>query len=118
MSAGNIKRDKLKLVKKQKESGDVPEEINEQEVRERESHHCIVVAVAIVCVRLVYSVYGVCVCMCVCMCVSYFASYSSLSHTLVIFHLPHFIPLSPSLSSSDHFSLPPPTVPPPPPPPN
>ena len=32
MSAGNIKRDKLKLIKKQKDSGDVPEEINEQEV--------------------------------------------------------------------------------------
>lgn len=32
VSAGNIKRDKLKLIKKQKDSGDVPEEINEQEV--------------------------------------------------------------------------------------
>ena len=32
VSAGNIKRDKLKLIKQQKDSGDVPEEINEQEV--------------------------------------------------------------------------------------
>ena len=32
VSAGNIKRDKLKLIKNQKDSGDVPEEINEQEV--------------------------------------------------------------------------------------
>ena len=32
MSAGNVKRDKLKLVNQQRESGDVPEEINEQEV--------------------------------------------------------------------------------------
>ena len=32
MSAGNIKRDKLKLIKRQKDEGNVPEEINEQEV--------------------------------------------------------------------------------------
>lgn len=32
VSAGNIKRDKLKLFKQQKESGGVPDEINEQEV--------------------------------------------------------------------------------------
>ena len=32
VSAGNIKRDKLKLTKRQKDDGDVPEEINEQEV--------------------------------------------------------------------------------------
>ena len=32
VSAGNIKRDKLKLIKQQKDSGDVPEEIDEQEV--------------------------------------------------------------------------------------
>ena len=32
VSAGNIKRDRLKLIKQQKDSGDVPEEINEQEV--------------------------------------------------------------------------------------
>ena len=71
MSAGNIKRDKLKLVKKQKESGDVPEEINEQEVRERENHHCIVVAVAIVCVRFV----------CVHVCIIFCQLQLSLAHT-------------------------------------
>ena len=32
VSAGNIKRDRLKLIKQQKDSGDVPEEIDEQEV--------------------------------------------------------------------------------------
>ena len=32
MSAGNIKRETLKAIKRQKESGDVAEEINEQEV--------------------------------------------------------------------------------------
>ena len=32
MSAGNIKRETRKAIKRQKESGDVAEEINEQEV--------------------------------------------------------------------------------------
>ena len=57
VSAGNIKRDKLKLVKKQKESGDVPEEINEQEVREREP--------SLYCSCSCYCVCAFCVCACV-----------------------------------------------------
>ena len=57
VSAGNIKRDRLKMIKQQKDSGDVPGEINEQEVcaRGRHSSFCLLYSKIPLCILITWA---------------------------------------------------------------